>query len=130
MIVPEETELTAVYWEGARQGRLLVQCCRDCGSIWHPPSYTCRACMSFENDWIDASGRGTVHSYTVVRHSVHPVTDDRVPYAVGLVELEEGPIMVTSLRCAIPDIEVGMEVSVTFAEVAPDLVLPMFEPTE
>jgi uncharacterized OB-fold protein len=128
-IIPEITELTSPYWEGAREGKLMVQHCPDCGSIWHPPEPICGNCQSDRLEWEEASGRGVIYSYTVIHHPTHPAFDGKTPYLVALVDLSEGPRIVTSIRgCAMEDVHVGMPVEVLFEEVGTS-VLPYFRPT-
>lgn len=63
---------SAPYWEGARQGKLLLQRCGDCGTLRFFPRYLCTACGSDRTDWVEASGRGTVHSFTIVHRAAFP----------------------------------------------------------
>src|SRR5690349_11385383 len=102
LIVPKEDSLTQPYWEGTRQRKLLVQHCRDCGNIWHPPTPICPQCQAKNYEWRPVSGRGVVYSYTVVHHPAHTAVADKVPYLVALVTLEEGPRVVSNiLNCPI-----------------------------
>jgi uncharacterized OB-fold protein len=115
-IVPEATEFNAPYWTAAREGRVLLQRCLDCGLVWHPPAPTCPGCRSHAVSWVASSGQGTLYSYTRVEHSVHPAVADAVPYLVALVELDEGPRFVctlievddTSTLCATTRVTVGL----------------------
>ena len=128
-IVPAMTDLTRPYWEAAREGRLVVQECRGCGQIRHPPLPACPRCHGKDQGWREVSGGGTVYSRTVVRHPTHVALADQVPYVVALVELAEGPRLVTGITgCAPEDVTVGMRVQVTFREVAGGVVLPYFRP--
>lgn len=129
LIIPKPDSLTAPYWEGARNGRLLFQRCRGCGHIFHPPLPICPACRSLDYEWAESSGRGTVYSRTVVEHSAHIAADGRTPYLVALVTLEEGPRMVSNiLNCPMDEVRIGMPVTVTFQEISAGVVLPQFEP--
>jgi uncharacterized OB-fold protein len=85
------------YWEGARQGKLLLQRCGDCGTLRFFPRYLCTACGSDRTEWAEASGRGTVHSFTIVHRAAFPEFQARTPYVVALVDLEEGPRMMTNI---------------------------------
>ena len=96
-VVPEETPLTAPYWAAARRGVVLLQRCADCGLVWHPPAPTCPGGPAHRVEWVPASGRAVLRSYTAVHHAVHAAVTGRVPYLVALVELEEGPLFVCSL---------------------------------
>jgi uncharacterized OB-fold protein len=85
------------YWEGAREGKLLLQRCGDCGTLRFFPRYLCTACGSDRTEWAEASGRGTVHSFTIVHRAAFPEFQARTPYVVALVDLEEGPRIMTNI---------------------------------
>lgn len=129
VIVPELSEITAPYWEGARVGTLLLQTCRDCGTAWHPPQPICPQCQSSAVDWQPATGKGTLYSYTIVHHAVHSAVEDHLPYLVALVDLAEGPRIITTVIGASDTLRVGMQLTVAFRPI-PDshLRLPVFEP--
>jgi uncharacterized protein len=128
-IIPAVTDLTKPYWDNARAGRLVTQRCRSCGRIWHPPLPACPHCHSTDLGWREVRGDGTVYTYTVVRHATHAALADRVPYVVAIVELAEGPRLVTGITgCAPGDVRVGMAVRACFREVADGVTLPYFEP--
>lgn len=129
-VVPGMTELTAPYWDAAREGRLVVQECRTCGQAWHPPLPRCPRCHCADLGWRPVSGNGTVYTYTVVRHPTHFAFADKIPYVLALVELTEGPRLVTALRGIEPgEVHVGQQVRVVFREIADGVTLPYFEPT-
>ncbi len=88
---------SAPYWEGAREGKLLLQRCGDCGTLRFFPRYLCTACGSDRTEWAEASGRGTVHSFTIVHRAAFTEFQARTPYVVALVDLEEGPRMMTNI---------------------------------
>jgi uncharacterized OB-fold protein len=96
-IVPESTDLTSAYWAAAREGRIALQRCVRCQHTWHPPAPVCPHCRSTEIEWVPSSGQGRLYSYTVVEHAVHPAVNGAVPYLVALVDLDEGPRIVTTL---------------------------------
>lgn len=87
---PRPTETSAPHWEGLREGRFLLQTCADCGKIRHYPRPVCDGCFSLAVTWTEASGRGTVHSWTVAHHAYHPAFRGEVPYVLVTVDLEEG----------------------------------------
>jgi len=88
---------SAPYWQGAREDRLLIRKCRGCGALHFMPRHLCPHCWSEDLEWIDASGRGTVHSFTVIRRAPMESFAGRVPYVVALVDLEEGPRMMSNI---------------------------------
>jgi len=126
IIVPGADEMTNSYWEGAKQGKLLLQRCRVCGHLWHPPGPMCLKCHSTDIEWTPARGGGTVHSYTIVHHATHAAMKHRVPYLVALVDLEEGPRVVSNILAPAETVRVGMPVALTFQEIATGVFLPQF----
>ncbi len=130
-IIPEQTELTAPYWDAAREGRLVMQECQECGRLQHPPLPACPDCHCHGSrlGWREVSGTGTVYTYTVVRHPTHFAFADQIPYVVAIVALAEGPWLVTGITGCPPDqVRVGMPVRAVFREVAEGVTLPYFEP--
>ena len=130
-ILPAPNELTAPYWEAAREHRLVVQRCVGCGRLSHPPLVSCPACHGSAFTWDPMSGDGEVYAFTWVSHSVHPVSAGRTPYILVLVELAEGPRILTNLRgCAPEDVRVGLSVRVSFEDVSDTISLPQFTPRD
>jgi uncharacterized protein len=124
---PALTQDNAFWFEGARQHRLLIQRCKQCGTLRHPPRPMCAECRSYEWDVVDASGRGTVYSFVVNHYPQVPAFD--YPLAVGLIELEEGTRLVANVIGIDPgDIRIGMPVEVEWVDHDPDLTLPAFRP--
>ncbi len=122
---------TAPFFEAAAEGRLVLQRCKETGRFqWYP-----RACSIYtfgEVEWVEASGKGRVYSFTIVRNNaVDPVFRDLVPYAIGLIELPEGVRMMGNITgCDLKDIHVGMEVEVYFAPMNADrsIHMPFWKP--
>ncbi len=127
--VPQPTPETEGYWEGCRAGELRLQRCGDCDHVQFPPQRFCSTCLGAALRWERASGRGRVRSYSVVRHPISPAFAEDVPYVVALVELEEGPTMMSGLRgCTIEQVEVGLPVEVEFEERSDTVHVPYFHP--
>jgi uncharacterized protein len=127
VIVPEETGLTRPYWDGARANELRLQRCDDCARTWHPPLPLCPGCGSAAITWHAAQGTGVVHSVTVTHQAAHPAFATRVPYAVVVVRLSEGVLIVGNVLGAAPsDIAIGQQVTLVFEEIAPGVTLPQF----
>jgi uncharacterized OB-fold protein/acyl dehydratase len=125
---PALTQDNAFWFEGARQHRLLIQRCKQCGTLRHPPRPMCSECRSYEWDVVDASGRGTVYSFVVNHYPQVPAFD--YPLAVGLIELEEGTRLVANVIAVEPsDIQIGMPVEVEWVDHDRDLSLPAFRPS-
>ena len=124
---PALTQDNAFWFEGAREHRLLIQRCKRCGTLRHPPRPMCAECRSYEWDVVDASGRGTVYSFVVNHYPQVPAFD--YPLAVGLIQLEEGTRLVANVIGIDPgDIRIGMPVEVEWVDHDPDLTLPAFRP--
>ncbi|MGH8988353.1 MAG: Zn-ribbon domain-containing OB-fold protein [Acidimicrobiales bacterium] len=127
-VIPIPSELTAPYWDAAANHVLAIQRCA-CGRLSHPPVARCPKCFGSDFTWPAASGLGTVHAFTIVHHSVHPVTIGSTPYVIALIELDEGPRVVTNIRNCPPEkVRIGMPVEVVFEELDGSIALPQFEP--
>lgn len=127
---PGADPLTAFFWEGCREGKLLILRCRACGHYIHPPRPVCSACLSTDLAPSEVSGRGTLYSWTVAHQAFHPWFLDKFPYVLATVTLVEqtGLQMVTNvIDCDEEDLRADAPVEVAFREVAPDLVLPQFQ---
>lgn len=116
---------TKPYWEGLKQERILLKRCLNCGNTHFYPRELCPHCYSDDLDWVEASGNGTVYSYTVVHRPAGPAYADDVPYTVAVVELAEGPRMMSWITGG-KEVRIGAPVKATFVTVG-DTVLPMFE---
>jgi hypothetical protein len=91
------------FWQGVDDGRLRLQRCTGCASYRWPPGPACPSCGSFASEWIDSPGRGTVYSWVVARVPFADALADQLPYAVGLIQLEEGVRMVSTIEGCEPD---------------------------
>ncbi len=102
------------FFDAAREGRLVLQRCPRDGFFFYPRSH-CPRCLGTDWSWEAASGRGTVHSFTIDRVGHAPGLGAEVPYAIAIVELEEGPRMTARLVDCDPDsVHVGQEVEARF----------------
>ncbi len=95
--LPQVTPVTAPYWEGLRGGRLLFQKCNKCGHEWLPGRTECSQCLSDDIGWVEASGRGKLFSWVIYHRAFNPAFKDKVPYNVAIVELDEGPRLITNI---------------------------------
>lgn len=105
-------------------GKVVVQKCAGCGTVQHPPEDACHNCLGMQFEYPAAKGTGTVYSYTIVHHPVHPLMADLVPYAVVLVALDDYPHVryTGNMPGTSPgDVRIGMPVRATFDEVQDDL---------
>jgi uncharacterized protein len=125
--VPTPTLETRPYWEGCKRHELRIQRCAACGQYQFFPRIYCASCFSDRVEWIEASGRGKVQSFTIVRRPVSPAFAGDVPYIVALVTLEEGPTMMTNIvGCAPEKVEIGVPVEVTFEDWTEEISVPKF----
>jgi uncharacterized OB-fold protein len=121
-------EAPSPFWDGCARNELLLQRCSACGTLRHPPSSVCPHCLSAQNEWVAASGRGTIYTFAVVRQALFKAWEDKVPYTVAVIELEEGLHFLTELVEIDPDaVTIGLPVEVTFVW-RDGVTLPLFHP--
>ncbi|WP_411079912.1 Zn-ribbon domain-containing OB-fold protein [Streptomyces sp. cmx-18-6] len=112
---PEPDAFTRPYWDAAGEGRLLIRRCAGCGRAHHYPREFCPYCWSEDVGWERASGHATLYTWSVVHRNDLPPFGGRVPYVAAVVDLAEGPRMMTEVvECAHADLRVGMRLTVTF----------------
>ena len=127
--IPNITPDMAPFYEGARNGRLMVQKCDACGTLRFPAYELCSQCLSTRSSWAPVSGRGEVYSFNIMHQVYHPAFAAEVPYAVVVVKLEEGPKIVSNLAGIKPhEIKCGMPVEVFFEKLSDEVTLPKFRP--
>jgi uncharacterized OB-fold protein len=95
--LPVVTELSEPYWSGLAEGELRYQRCDACRNAWLPPREQCPRCLSDQWRWTPSAGLGRIISWVVYRQSMHPAFADRLPYNVAIVELDEGPRLMTNI---------------------------------
>jgi uncharacterized OB-fold protein len=126
---PSVTQDNSFFFEGAKEGKLLIQRCSECGMLRHPPRPACPNCRSFLWDTLQASGRGTIYSYVVNHYPQVPAFD--YPLIVALVELEEGTRLVANVSHMTPEtVAIGMPVVAEFESFDDELSLPVFRPAD
>ncbi|MHA1114107.1 MAG: Zn-ribbon domain-containing OB-fold protein [Alphaproteobacteria bacterium] len=114
-------------WDGFKAGKLMLQHCPDCGNVQYYHECFCRNCQSENLEEREASGRGKIHSFSVVYRAPGPAFKEDTPYAVVLVELDEGPRMISSMIDTDPDdIDFESEVVFTTEKINDDISLPRF----
>jgi uncharacterized protein len=117
---------TQPFWDGAKRGELLIQRCTACDRRQFYPRQRCVRCGG-EVEWVQASGNGRVYSYTVIHRAANEAFASLVPYVVALVDLAEGPRMMSRLRVSPEAVRIGLDVRVAFERLADDVTLPVFE---
>jgi uncharacterized OB-fold protein len=115
-LVPHITAEAAEFFAGTLRGELRIQHCTECGLHQHYPRLYCSHCGADALEWVTASGRGAVHSFTVIRQNGVPPFGERLPFVVALVDLEEdgARMLATMPKCAPADARIGMEVVAEF----------------
>jgi hypothetical protein len=113
---------TRPFWDAAARGELLLKRCQACGDPHWYPRAICPFCGSDRTEWVPASGRGTIYSYSVFRRAP-------VPYAIAYVTLAEGVSMMTNIvDCDLDGIRIGQPVRVVFKPTDGGPPVPMFTP--
>ncbi|MFJ2259622.1 Zn-ribbon domain-containing OB-fold protein [Streptomyces sp. NPDC087844] len=113
--LPEIDAFSRTYWDAAADGHLLLRRCGACGRAHHYPREFCPNCWSEAVTWERASGRATLYTWSVVHRNDLPPFGSRTPYAAAVVDLEEGPRMMTEVvDCGEEDLRVGMALEVAF----------------
>ena len=126
--LPRPYQDTETYWAAARDHRFVIQHCKSCGKHQFYPRGVCSHCLSSDLEWHEASGKGTVYSFSVHHRAPHPGFADEIPFVLAIVELEEGPRMMTNIVECNPDsVKIGMAVEVTFEDVTEEVTLPKFK---
>jgi uncharacterized OB-fold protein len=127
--VPSPSAVTQPFWDGLREGRLRIQRCGECGQHVFYPRTVCKHCMSERLEWVEASGKGTLYSFTIVRRAMNPAFQEDVPYVYAIVELEEEPRVTTNVvNCDLEALRVDMPVKAVYDSVTPEVTLLKFEP--
>ena len=126
---PKPTPETAPYWEAANRGELQIQRCNACGRHYFYPRAACPRCGSTDVTWVTVSGRGRLHTY-LINHRPAPGFENEAPYAIAVVELEEGPRMMANI-VGVPntpeELELDMPLEVRF-EPRGEQMVPVFTP--
>jgi uncharacterized protein len=128
--LPSPDEETQPFWDGCREGRFLLRHCNACNHDHYYPRPFCPLCWSDDVTWKEASGRGTLYTYSVVHVNDLPPFNERVPYVAAIVELDEGPRVMTNVE-GVPfeALQCGMAVTVEFKAISDDISIPVFRPS-
>jgi len=133
MTAPARTDLPTIedesrpFWDAAREHRFLVARCGSCGRAHHYPRPFCPFCWSGDVSWEDASGRATLYTYsTVYMNDLFPFKD-KLPYIAAVVDLEEGPRVMTRLvDVKDTDLRIGMPLVVDYEQLTDEITAPVF----
>jgi len=128
--IPKPSPESRPFWDATRQRKLLLQHCNDCDQYYFYPRPLCRHCLSRNVEWREVSGRGKLHSF-VINHRLPKTFPTAGPLILAMVQLDEGPRMMSNLIGIEPDpqkLRCDMEVEVTFEDITEDITLPKFRP--
>jgi uncharacterized OB-fold protein len=128
--LPKPTPETQPFWDGARDGRLLIMHCNACARDYFYPRPYCPFCFSQDTSWKQASGKAKLHTYMII-HRAAPGFEGEAPYVVGVVQLDEGPRMMTNIVGIEPNpanLTVDMPLEVSFDKANDEITLPKFRP--
>jgi len=129
--LPQPSPETQPYWDGCRRHELWLPYCPPCRRFFFYPRPFCPHCFAWDIEWRQASGRGKLYSYAIQYRPQGPGFENEVPYITAIVELEEGPRLMTNLVGVEPDpaaIRCDMPVEVVFEDVNEKVSLPKFRP--
>lgn len=126
--IPIPDEASKLFFDGAREHRLMLQKCVACGTVMWPVKPRCTNCLSTDVAWTQASGKGTLYSFTLMHQVFHPGFASAVPYNIAEVDLEEGLRIITNVvGCPNSALQIGMPLEVTFEDVSDEVTLPKFQ---
>ncbi len=131
-LIPPNSELTQPYWDAAREEKLVIQQCNRCNHRLFPPAAHCPKCGAAELAWTPVSGKGVVYTCTVAHRPPHPVLAAQCPLVIAVIELEEGPRMMSNvINCDPGAVQIGMPVQVAFEPIDDsNMLLPVFQPAQ
>jgi hypothetical protein len=116
------------YWQAAREHRLALPKCEDCQKFWFPPSRTCPHCLSANFSFQNVSGKGKIFSFVTFHRVYRPAFTNDVPYVVALIELDEGPRLLSNIMGVTHDqVKCEMRVEVVFDDYDEDISIPKFK---
>lgn len=127
--LPQIRPYSQRFWDGAREGKLLVQTCRDCDAKIFFPRRQCSECWSENLDWIEASGKGEVYAFSITYEGVEKAFEEDLPIVLAWIDLPEGIRMQTNIVDCDPDtVEIGQQVEVVFKRATDEITIPYFRP--
>ena len=128
--IPKATPETEEFWAGARRGELRIQRCRSCGKAYFFPRPFCPNCSSKDVEWFTASGKAKLYSYVIAHRAAYGF-EDYAPYAIAVVQLDEGPRMMTNItgvEITPENLPIDMPVEVGWEKLDDDITIPLFKP--
>jgi uncharacterized protein len=126
---PLNRESSLPFWEAAQRHELAMPRCTRCDRLFFYPREVCPVCLASDIDWVTVSGRGRLHSFTVIHQPANPAFRDDAPYIYAAVQLDEGPRMITNLvNCSPERARIDMPVIAVYDDVTPEVTLVKFQP--
>jgi uncharacterized protein len=126
---PLSPEVTRPFWEAAKRHELVMPRCTTCDHLFFYPRSECPRCLSNHLEWVRVSGRGRLHTYTIVYQPANAAFRDDTPYIYAVVQLDEGPRMVSNVvQCDLDAVKVDMPLEAIFDDVTPECTLVKFKP--
>ena len=127
--LPQPNGDTKPFWDGCKKHQLRFQRCKDCKHVRWPPSIVCPMCYSDDTEWVVASGKGKVYTFVVYHQVYHEAFRDDIPYITAIVELQEGPHLLTNIvGCNPEQVKCDMPVELAWENVTEEFSLPKFKP--
>jgi uncharacterized OB-fold protein len=125
--LPHPSPESLPFWDGAAAKKLMLPRCNACGRFWFPPSRRCRHCLSADFAWRESRGEGRIYSFVVYHRVYHPGFENDVPYVVAIVELDEGPRLLTNIiGTPWEDVRCDMRVHAVFEDSGSGITIPKF----
>lgn len=129
--LPTVSEDGRYYWRACRERRFVLQRCTDCGQHQFPPRVLCSHCGLQSLEWAEGDGAGAVYSFTIVHRPPEPSFQPDVPYVVAVIQLDDGPRMMSNVVGIEPDqMRIGMRVRPVFEEATDEITLLKFTPDQ
>ncbi len=127
-LFPEITELNAPFWNGLTQGEVRLQKCGRCGTHQYPAETFCYECGARDMSWVAVTGEGTVYSFTVVHQLYHKAFKPFLPYTVAIVQMDEGPRMLSAMLGLKRPVVIGERVQPCIRVVDKDKAFLTYQP--
>jgi uncharacterized protein len=126
---PLSPEVSRPFWEAAKRHELVMPRCTICDHLFFYPRSECPRCLSNHLEWMQVSGRGRLHTYTVVYQPANAAFRGDTPYIYAVVQLDEGPRIVSNVvQCDLDAVSVDMHLEAIFDDVTPEWTLVKFKP--
>jgi uncharacterized OB-fold protein len=130
-VLPTIEPGTQPFWDALRQRRLIYQKCRGCGNTFAPYQPVCPSCWSEDLEDRQSTGQGSIYTFSIVHRAPMPAFRPDLPYAVAIVQLDEGFYLTTNIvDCPVQDIQIDLPVRVEYVDVTADITLAKFRPRD